>query len=77
MHGESYTETNDFLLSLVGNLPSGIITVSLDGYITIINRLAKECLGLKEKINDLIDRNILDLICEIPDFFFSYAGMPG
>lgn len=65
-HEASTTESNDFLGSLLSNIPFGIIALDKSGHITIANLLAKEYLDLKPKLKDLIKLQILDCIGQIP-----------
>ncbi len=54
-------EVNEFLLSLIGGAPYGIISINHEGKIVVINRLAIEQLHLEMSDEELIDRNILEI----------------
>ncbi|MDW3197621.1 MAG: PAS domain-containing sensor histidine kinase [Cytophagales bacterium] len=59
---QDFTETNDFLLSLIGSAPYGIIAIDLEGFVTIANTQAIECLGLKTSVQELVDMEILEVV---------------
>lgn len=65
-HKTNIAESNDFLDSLLSNIPFGIIALNKSGQITIANLLAKEYLNLKPPLNELINLHILDCIQELP-----------
>ncbi len=56
----------DFLNSLISNIPFGIIAMDQSGCITLINRLSKNFLNLKSSLDDLPGLRILDCIEHIP-----------
>lgn len=60
------TETYDFLLSVIGGAPYGILTIDLEGYITIANHQALEYLGLNVSMNELVEMEIETVMSEIP-----------
>ena len=62
----SSTESDDFLGSLLSNIPFGIIALNKSGQITKANQLAREYLDLKPSPDELIDLHIMDCIKEIP-----------
>jgi signal transduction histidine kinase len=62
---KGFTETNDFLLSVIGGAPYGIIAINLHGNITIANGQALTCLDMKMKVRDLVEMEILDVIDEL------------
>lgn len=63
----NYTETHDFLLSIIGSAPYGIITIDLGGYITIANNQAVQLLGLELTVNELVECEILEVLNEVPE----------
>lgn len=62
-----FTETNDFLLSVIGGAPYGIIAIDLEGNITIANSQALSHLDLKMKVSDLVELEILDIVVELEE----------
>ncbi len=56
------SETKEFLLSIIGNSPMGIIVIDLNGYISVINKPAQILLNLNESINYYLNKNILDIV---------------
>lgn len=58
-------ETQDFLLSVIGSAPYGIITIDSKGDITMINDLAREFLNVKEDVKAAIDTSIISYINNI------------
>jgi signal transduction histidine kinase len=65
-HKMSAIESNEFLGSLLSNIPFGIIALDKSGNITIANQLAIEYLNLKLPLNDMFKHNILGYIEQIP-----------
>lgn len=57
----------EFLLSIIGNAPYGIISIDLYGNITIINQQALTLLGKKEKPGEVINRKIIEFLKECPE----------
>ncbi|MES2765457.1 MAG: PAS domain S-box protein, partial [Bacteroidota bacterium] len=58
-------ELTEFLLSLIKNSPYGIITINLEGAITMANSLAAQHLGFS--LEDALDMPVVDVIEDIPD----------
>ncbi len=63
---ETNTEAILFLNALVSNMDIGVISYDMEGYVTLINGKAVEFLGINEKANKLIDKEVLTLL-EIPE----------
>ena len=55
-------EIKDFLIAIVGNVPSGIIAVNQEGYVTLCNALATEYLQKHLSVASVIDNHILEFI---------------
>ena len=55
-----------YLLSIIGNSPNGIIVIDLSGIITIINQTALDFLNLPHNVNYYIDKAIFNIIDTIP-----------
>jgi len=72
-HKMSTTESNDFLGSLLSNIPFGIIALDKSGNIKLANHLAKEYLDLKPTLDDLINLHILTCIEQIPVLSETFA----
>jgi signal transduction histidine kinase len=68
----SNAKSDDFLGSLLSNLPFGIIALDKSGHITMANLLAKEYLDLKPTLNNLIKLHILDCVGQIPVLFDAF-----
>lgn len=54
------TEAKEWLASLIGNAPFGILALDLDGYCTLSNARAARALGLR--VDDVIDRKLRDIL---------------
>lgn len=65
----NYTETYDFLVSIIGNAPYGIIAIDLQGNVVMCNEPALAHLGINQKVSDLVDKNLLSFIGDIPEFY--------
>lgn len=63
-YNKEVAETHEFLLSIIESTPYGILTVNPDGDITIANSQALSHLGLKWNLNEIIGRNIKEVIDE-------------
>lgn len=64
---KGFTETHDFLLSVIGGAPYGIIVIDLSGNITIANSQAVDHLGLGQNVNDLVEMEITEVIDDLED----------
>lgn len=63
--------TQDFLLSIIGGAPYGIITLNRNGAVTMINQMAISRLGIDEDIARVTGsdfRNYLSSLFELKDF---------
>ena len=56
------SETKEFLLSIIGNSPMGIVVIDMNGYISVINKPAQILLNLNNDINYYLNKNILDIV---------------
>ncbi len=61
---KNITETHDFLLSVIGSIPNGIIAIDLEGYVTIANTQAIRILDLGLSVNQLVEQEILNVLEE-------------
>ncbi len=68
------TEAKQYLMSLIGNAPYGILAVDLDGFITIANSKAAEYLQLNEHLTQLIDKPVLPTIKHITELEYKLAN---
>ncbi|MEO9804744.1 MAG: PAS domain-containing sensor histidine kinase [Reichenbachiella sp.] len=64
---KGFTETNDFLLSVIGGAPYGIIAIDLEGHITIANGQALTQLQLSMRIEELVEMDVLDVVGSIQE----------
>ncbi len=62
----NFTETYEFLVSVIGNSPYGIIAIDLEGVITMCNKLALKQLGIGKKTKSVLETELLDHIKNIP-----------
>lgn len=61
-YNKAFGDSDDFLLSILGNAPYGIIALDWNGQITIANSLSQELLSISTPIDDLIDRKVFEVI---------------
>ncbi len=59
---QNFTEAYEFLVSIFGASPFGIIAIDLAGEITLINQKAIDLLNIPLTPNKVIDRNIFDYL---------------
>lgn len=59
-------EVKEFLVSIIGNAPYGIIAFDLEGEIILTNSFAIDYIGKKMSVNSAVGKNILELITDIP-----------
>ena len=64
----THTEVKEYLMSLIGSAPYGLLAIDLEGAITIANTLAREYLRLDDHLDHLVDQPILPLIAHLPAF---------
>jgi light-regulated signal transduction histidine kinase (bacteriophytochrome) len=60
-------EVKQFLLSIIGNSPFGIIAIDFNGYVTIINQTMLDYLGHRESVNDFLNQPLLHVMKGIPE----------
>ncbi len=63
---DNFTETYDFLVSIIGSAPYGIIAIDLDGSVTMCNKLALNHLGIPLKVKALIENSLTLYTKDIP-----------
>ena len=63
---ENFTETYEFLVSVIGNAPYGIIAIDMDGSITMCNKLALDQIGIDKKAKEIVEQMITDYTSSIP-----------
>lgn len=63
---DNFTETYDFLVAVIGNVPFGIIAIDLEGEITMCNELALQHLAIAQRANRLVEMPLLDYIQAVP-----------
>ncbi len=59
------SETKEFLLSIIGNSPMGIVVIDMHGYISVINKPAQILLDLNNNFTYYLNKNILDVVTGI------------
>jgi len=59
-------EVKEFLVSIIGSAPYGIIAFDLEGEVILTNAFAINYLGKKMSVNCAVGKNILELINDIP-----------
>ena len=59
-------EVKEFLISIIGNAPYGILAFDLEGEVIMTNTLAVEYLGKKMSVNSAVGKNIQDMAKHIP-----------
>lgn len=59
-------EIKEFLISIIGNAPYGILAFDFEGEIIMVNTLAIENLGKRMSVNSAVGKNILDMAKHIP-----------
>lgn len=57
---KTYTEAYDFLLSVISNVPYGVIAIDMNAYITMINDTALENLGITKSPKETIETYLLE-----------------
>jgi len=70
-----HTEVKEYLISMIGNAPYGLIAIDLEGIVTIANTLAATYLDVPAKTShsatspdDLVDKPLLPLISGLEPF---------
>jgi len=64
---DNFTETYDFLVTIIGSVPYGIIALDLDGEVTMCNELALKHLNIDMTANHLIEKELLSYISAVPE----------
>jgi len=63
----TYTEAYEFLISIVGSVPYGIIATDMDGYITMTNEQSLHSLGILLPIGNVLETHLTEYLNNIPD----------
>ncbi len=64
----NFTETHEFLVSIIGNVPYGIIAVDMEGYIIMCNEKALAHLNIEKTVNEALETYFTDYLAELPSF---------
>ena len=67
MQKDSFTETYDFLVSIIGHAPIGIISINMGGMVTMCNSLALSHLHITGNIKALLEKPLVNYIDHIPE----------
>ena len=59
-------EVKEFLVSIIGSAPYGIVAFDLEGEVSMINSLGIKYLGNNMSVNSAIGKDILELLKDIP-----------
>jgi PAS domain S-box-containing protein len=59
-------EVKEFLVSIIGSAPYGIIAFDLEGEIILTNSFAIDYIGKKMSVNSAVGKNILEMLTDIP-----------
>ena len=62
-----YTEAYEFLVSVIGGVPYGVIAIDMEGYITMINDEARKALDIEDSANKIIETFVLDVFEGLED----------
>ncbi|MFK7772641.1 MAG: ATP-binding protein [Saprospiraceae bacterium] len=57
---KTFTEVYEFMMSIMGNVPYGVISIDMEGFITMINEQALDNLNIQNKPQKLLDTFLLD-----------------
>ena len=57
---KTFTEVYEFMMSVMGNVPYGVISIDMEGFITMINEQALNNLNLDKNPQQLLDTLLLD-----------------
>ena len=67
MSEKAFSETTDFLISIISSAPYGIVAVNTAGHVTLVNHLAKNYLQIPFGIKEISSRLLTDCIQHIPE----------
>ena len=62
---ENSTRLKEFLISLIGSAPFGVLALDLSGVCTVANSLAAGVLG--RSVNELVENGVDELFAEVPE----------
>lgn len=63
----SKTEIYDYLTSIIGAVPYGIVAVDLEGEVTMLNERALLYLEISRQANQLVERKLSDFLDHLPE----------
>lgn len=64
---DNFTETYDFLVAIIGSVPFGIISIDMEGEVTMCNEMALTHLNINKTANKFIEKELLTYIGDIPE----------
>ena len=67
MTSENYTELHEFLVSILGSVPYGIISIDMEGIITVCNTQALSHLNIQKENTQLVETPLLDYLSALPE----------
>lgn len=62
---KSYTEVHEFLVSVLGSVPYGVIAIDMRGYIMMANEQSLQSLDIALPITEVLETNIIDYVSDI------------
>jgi len=66
MNYENYTELHEFLVSILGSVPYGIIAMDMEGKVIACNSHALNSLGIAQKNTEVIETALIDYLEDLP-----------
>ena len=61
---KTFTEIYEFMMSIMGNVPFGVVAIDMEGYVSMINEQAVTNLNIASKPNELLDTFFIDALEE-------------
>ncbi len=63
----NFTETHEFLVSILGAVPFGIMAIDMEGLLTMCNEEALANLGVKKKVMQVIETDVMEYLTDLPE----------
>jgi len=67
MKSDNYTELHEFLVSILGSVPYGILSIDMEGMITVCNTQALTHLNISKKNTEVLETSLVQYLVDLPE----------
>jgi len=67
MTTENFTELHEFLVSILGSVPYGILSIDLEGNVVVCNTQALSHLNIPKKNTEVLEQPLTEFLADLPE----------